>query len=39
MYVENGWLSLNPIYLLLLHPYEFSDTFADMDVFKNGGYI
>ena len=39
MYVENGWLSLNPIYLSLLHPYEFSDNFADMDGFQNGGYI
>ena len=28
MYVENGWLSLNPIYLSLLHPYEFSDNYA-----------
>ena len=34
MYVENGWLSLNPIYLSLLHPYEFSDNLADMDGFK-----
>ena len=39
MYVENGWLSLNPIYLSLLHPYEFSDNFSDMDGFQNGGYI
>ena len=31
MYVENGWLSLNPIYLSLLHPYEFTDNFVDMD--------
>ena len=29
MYVENGWLSLNPIYISLLQPYEF----ADMDGF------
>ena len=34
MYVENGWLSLDPIYLSLLQPYEFSDNFLDMDDFK-----
>ena len=39
MYVENGWLSLNPIYLSLLHPSAFLDNFADMDGFQNGGYI
>ena len=38
MYVENGWLSLDPIYLLL-HPHEFSDNFSDMDGFQDGGYI
>ena len=32
MYVENGWLSLDPIYLSLLHSHKFSDNFSDMDV-------
>ena len=35
MYVENGWLSLDPIYLSLLHTHKFSD----MDGFQDGGYI
>ena len=39
MYVENGWLSLDPIYLSLLHPHEISDNFSDMDGFQDGGYI
>ena len=39
MYVENGWLSLDPIYLSLLHPHEFLDNFSDMDGFQDGGYI
>ena len=39
MYVDNSWLSLDPIYLSLLHPYEFADNFSDMDGFSNGGYI
>ena len=39
MYVENGWLSLDPIYLSLLHPHELSDNFSDMDGFQDGGYI
>ena len=39
MYVENGWLSIDPIYLLLLYPHEFSDNFSDMDGFKDGEYI
>ena len=30
MYVDNSWLSLDPIYLSLLH--KFSDKFSDMDV-------
>ena len=30
MYVENGWLSLNPIYLSLLHSHKLSDNFSDM---------
>ena len=38
-YVDNSWLSLGPIYLLLLHPYKFSDNFSDMDGFQDGGYI
>ena len=29
MYVENGWLSLDPIYLSLLHSHKFSDNFSD----------
>ena len=37
MYVENGWLSLDPIYLSLLHPHEFSDNFSDMDGFQDSG--
>ena len=32
MYVENGWLSLDPIYLSLLHSHNFSD----MDVRAQG---
>ena len=39
MYVENSWLSLDPIYLSLLHPHEFSNNFSDMDGFKDGEYI
>ena len=51
MYVENGWLSLDPIYLSLLHPveieylfsflhpHEFSDNFSDIDGFQDGRYI
>ena len=35
MYVDNSWLSLDPIYLSLLRPHEFSD----MDGFQDGGYI
>ena len=31
MYVENGWLSLDPIYLSLLHPHEFLDFSTWMD--------
>ena len=26
MYVKNGWLSLDPIYLSLLHPHESSNS-------------
>ena len=36
MYVENGWLSLDPIYLSLLHSHKFSDNFSDMDVRAQG---
>ena len=36
MYVENGLLSLDPIYLLLLHSNKFSDNFSDMDVRAQG---
>ena len=36
MYVENGWLSLYPIYLPLLHVHKFSDNFSDMDGFQDG---
>ena len=36
MYVENGWLSLDPIYLALLHSHKFSDNFSDMDVRAQG---
>ena len=39
MYVENGWLSLDPIYLSLLHSHKFLDNFSDMDGFQDGGYI
>jgi len=39
MYAENGWLTLYPIYLSLLHPHEFSDNFSDMDGFQDGGHI
>ena len=39
MYVDNSWLSLDPIYLSLLHPHKFSDNFSDMDGFEDGGYI
>ena len=34
MYVENGWLSLDPIHLSLLHPHEFSDNFRTLMDFK-----
>ena len=36
MHVENGWLSLDPIYLSLLHSHKFSDNFSDMDVRAQG---
>ena len=39
MYAENNWLSLDPIYLSLLHSHKFSDNFSDMDGFQDGGYI
>ena len=39
MYVYNSWLSLDPIYLSLLHPHEFSDNFLDIDGFQDVGYI
>ena len=39
MYVENGWLSLDPKYLSLLHSHKFSDNFLDMDRFQDGEYI
>ena len=39
MYVDNSWLSLDPIYLSLLHPHKFSGNFSDMDGFQDGGYI
>ena len=38
MSVENGWLSLDPIYLSLPHPHKFSDNFSDMDRFQVDGY-
>ena len=34
MYVENGWLSLDPIYLSLLHSHKFSDNFRTWMDFK-----
>ena len=39
MYVEKGWLSLDPIYLSLLHSHKFSDNFSGMGEFQDGGYI
>ena len=30
MYIENGWLSLDPIYLSLLQSHKFSDNFSDV---------
>ena len=36
MNVENGWLSLDPIYLSLLLSHKFSDNFSDMDVVAQG---
>ena len=39
MYVENGWLSLDPIYPALLHSHKFSDNFSDMDGFQDGRNI
>ena len=39
MDVENGWLSIDPIHLSLLHPHEFLDNFLDMDGFQDGGYM
>ena len=39
MYVKHGWLSLNPIYLSLLHSHKFTNDFSDMDGFQDGGYI
>ena len=39
MYVDNSRLSLDPIFLSLLHPHKFSDNFSDIDGFKYGGYI
>ena len=39
MYVENGWPSLDPIHLSLLHPHECSDNCSEMDGFQDGGYI
>ena len=38
MYVDSSWLSLDPIYLSLLHPHKLSDNFSDMDGFQDGGY-
>ena len=36
MYVENGWLSIDHIYLSLLHSHKFSGNFSDMDGFQDG---
>ena len=38
MYVVNGWLSLDPIYLSLMYSHKFSDNFSDMDGLQDGGY-